>query len=51
MAKRQETMPSNKTELRELVAQMTADYLANGGTITQCKTGRRALVTEKVEEN
>ena len=58
MAKRQETMPSNKTELRALIAQMTADYLANGGTITQCKHGRRALqdtidptATEKVAGN
>jgi hypothetical protein len=43
MSKKEQTMPSNKTELRALVAQMTADYLAAGGTITKIKSGRRAL--------
>lgn len=53
--RKEQTMPSNKTELRALVADMTADFLANGGKIQKIKTGRRALTvaidetsTEKV---
>lgn len=53
--RKEKTMPSNKTELRALVAQMTADFLANGGKIQKIKTGQRALAgaidetaTEKV---
>ena len=46
----EQTMPSNKAELRALVEQMTQTYLANGGQITLCKAGRRTIGNQQEEE-
>lgn len=43
MARKTETMPSNKAELSALVAQMTGEFIAKGGSIQKIRSGRRAL--------
>ena len=33
----------NKSDLRDQIEQLTAEYIANGGKITKVKAGRKAL--------
>jgi hypothetical protein len=44
------TLAKTRDALRAQIAKMTAEYLANGGQITLCPTGKRALGAKKDEK-
>ena len=43
----------NKSELRDQIEQLTAEYIANGGKITKVKAGRKTIgvdIEKAIEE-